>query len=127
MWWRHVDGGHHFRDGDEDSLEDGFTLFHFRQHRFVDVEERRKRCWSIILEEKILIPAEEVKVYDDDGNSTGNMDYSNGIVTFVPLQVGATSNVKSTSSPANCFSEEHTPHLTNFTPVDGSQLPESCC
>lgn len=40
---------------------------HFRQNSrsVVDVEERRKKCWSRILEERIAIPASEVKVYDN--------------------------------------------------------------
>lgn len=67
VWWTSVDGGFHFRDGDGESStqqEDGFTLLHFRQHSIMDVEERRKRCWKRIMEEKIVIPTTEVKVYD---------------------------------------------------------------
>lgn len=118
-------GGYHFWDGDEDSnthAEDGFTLFHFRQHSVTDVEERRKMCWSRILDEKIVIPAEEVKVYDKDGISTGKMQYSKGVATFVPFSV----TQEPTSPCADCCSEQHTTLPPNCTTlVDNGLEPTS--
>lgn len=51
----------------------------------MDIEERRKLCWSGILEEKIIIPAEEIKVYDKDGACTGRIHYCDGTSAFIPL------------------------------------------
>ena len=100
VWWAHVDGGYHFHDGDDDPhSENDFTLLHFRQHSLVDIQERRKRCWSRIVDERIAIPsrivderiaipAAEVKLYDQDGNCTGRLQYSSGIPTFIPHSAG---------------------------------------
>ena len=110
-WWTSVDGGFHFRDGDGDSntqSEDGFTLLHFRQHLVVDVEERRKRCWNRIIEDRIVIPASEVKVYDEDGTVTGRLRYCDGTATFVPFSVDTL-----TSAP-----EIPDPDSSVFEPVD---------
>lgn len=65
VWWTSTSGGFHFHDGDGNSAaRDGVTLLHFRQHSIGDVEERRKRCWNKIVQERIPIPTTEIKVYD---------------------------------------------------------------
>jgi hypothetical protein len=115
VWWTSVDGGYHFWDGDEDSnthVEDDCTLLHFRQHSITDVEVRRKRCWRRVLDEKIVVPAEEVKMYDEDGISTGKMHYSRGVATYVPF---AAATQELTNPHADCFSEQPTPLLSNCT------------
>lgn len=87
VWWTSTSGGFHFHDGDGDSTtqDDSFTLLHFRQNSIQDVENRWKRCWKKILADKIVIPAREIKVYDQYGMSTGRLQYSGETVTFIPL------------------------------------------
>lgn len=40
VWWRYVDGGFQFLDGDNDRSQNDFTLLHFRNNSVEDVEER---------------------------------------------------------------------------------------
>ena len=37
-------------------------------HFIEDVEHRRDACWKRIVDEKIVIPAHSIKLYDSDGN-----------------------------------------------------------
>ena len=55
----------------------------------MDVEERRQKCWNKILEEKIIIPANNIKVFDSDGNLAGKMVYTLGDVTYEPHSTSA--------------------------------------
>ena len=53
VWWKHVEGGFTFLDGDNSGLQnDGVDLLHFSVE---DVEKRRQRCWKRIIEEKMLL------------------------------------------------------------------------
>ena len=123
VWWNETEGGYEFFDGEDDSnthSNDGFTL-HFREHTVGDVEHRRDACWSKILREKILLPAEEIKVYDREGNSIGKMHYKNGTTTFSPLLSGGSE--EPTSPFLDWFSEQE-----QMTPGSGGQttVPSSC-
>lgn len=60
-------------------------MLHFRQHSVVDVEDRRMRSWKRIIEDRLIIPATEIKVYDEDGTTTGKIRYCDQTVTFMPL------------------------------------------
>ena len=90
VWWRYVSGGFQFLDGDADrETQDGndFTLLHFRKHSVEDVEERRWKCWKRIIDERLVIPATDVKVYDDGELYTGRIEYREGAAKFVPFAV----------------------------------------
>ena len=66
VWWVPAEGGFHFFDGNGDSdIRNGneYELLHFRKNVVRDVENRRKRYWKRIVEEKNVLPATEVKVY----------------------------------------------------------------
>ena len=75
-----------FYDGDTDcsTRSDEPSLLHFCHHCIMDVEERRQKCWNKILEEKIIIPANNIKVFHSDGNLAGKMVYTLGDVTYEP-------------------------------------------
>lgn len=116
VWWTNTSTGFHFYDGDGDSAtpsDDHFTLLHYRHHSIADVEERRQRCWYKIIQDRIMLPASEVKVYDVDGKNTGRLQYCNHTVTFVPLQQNSSSSTPGaevdtdTSEPFPPWSGEH--------------------
>lgn len=91
VWWRNVDGSFQFLDGDDDrdtNDRDDFTLMHFREHSVTNVEERSKQCWKRIISERLLIPATDVKVFDD-GTCIGRIDYANGNTRFTALGMSA--------------------------------------
>ena len=90
VWWRYVSGGFQFLDGDTDrETQDGndFTLLHFGKHSVEDVQERRGKCWKRIIDERLVIPATDVKVYDDGELCTGRIEYRDGTAKFVPFAV----------------------------------------
>ena len=90
VWWRYVSGGFQFLDGDADrETQDGndFTLLHFRKHSVVDVDERRGKCWKRIIDGRLVIPATDVKVFDDGELCTGRIEYRDGTAKFVPFAV----------------------------------------
>ena len=84
VWWSHTSNGFIFHDGDSDpdNSSDVLSLLHHRYHSVKDVEQRRDECWKKIIDEKIIIPAHSIKLYDSDGNKTGRMVYQNNTVTL---------------------------------------------
>lgn len=84
VWWTRTEDGFLFCDGDEDSCtrEDGFTLLHFHHHSIVNMEKWRKIYWKKIVEERIALPANRIKVYDQGEKRTGWLVYHSGSVTF---------------------------------------------
>lgn len=110
VWWSNTPTGLHFHDGDGDSAtqNDHFTLLHYRHHSIADVQERRKKFWNRIIQDRIIIPAREVKIYDIHGMNTGRKQYSNNTATFVPLQPRSTPGIEvDTSQPFPQWSPEH--------------------
>lgn len=82
VWWTRTTNGFHFHDGDTEQMH-SVTLFHYRHQSITDVEERRKACWKKILDERITIPANSIKVYDQKGSKTGQLVYNaDGTVAF---------------------------------------------
>ena len=66
VWWTATSEGFHFRDGDDDSNQQGtFILLHHRCHSLKDLEDRRAQCWKEIISKKIEVPAEQIKIYDE--------------------------------------------------------------
>ena len=89
-WWTHTPNGFHFKDGDNDQAERGtFTLLQHRHHTVKDVEERRTTCWDKIIQDRIYIPTNSIKIYNQQGESIGKLEYSSHTVTFQPLPAGA--------------------------------------
>ena len=74
VWLSYTGNGFLFHDGDTDranaSVGDTFSLLHHRYHSVMDVEHRRDACWKRIVDEKIVIPAHSIKLYDSDGKKT---------------------------------------------------------
>ena len=64
-----------FHDGDTDSADpsDDFSLMHHRYHSLMDVENRRDGRWKKIIDQKTVIPALSIKLYNADGNKTGRL------------------------------------------------------
>lgn len=116
LWWTQEDGGFCFYDGDCDSdtrSNDTFVLLHYRHHSIPDVEERRKQCWIKIIEERIIIPATQVKVYDEDGISIGRIHYCNQAATYVPNPITPniappTTSMSATSKPVRVLKNQRT-------------------
>ena len=83
-WWSQTSNGFKFHDGDTDpsNPNDAFSLFHHRYHSVNDVEERRDVCWKRIVDEKIVIPAHSITLYDAGGYKTGRLLYTDYTVTF---------------------------------------------
>ena len=76
VWWTHSPNGFHFHDGDEDcSQRSDFTILHYRHHSVRDVEERRQKCWMEITSQRIVLPANDIKIYNSAGNVTGRLLY----------------------------------------------------
>ena len=84
VWWSHTDDGFLFHDGDTDRANPGetFSMLHHRYHSIKDVELRRDACWKRIVDERIVIPAQSIKLYDSDGHKTGRLLYSGSTVTL---------------------------------------------
>ena len=45
------------------------------------MEERRKRCWKKIVDEQIVIPANRIKIYDQNEAHSGCLVYHPGSVS----------------------------------------------
>ena len=84
VWWSRTTDGFVFHDGDTDPAnpDDAFTLMHYRYHSLMDVEDRRDACWNRIVDEKIVIPAHSIKLYDENGEKTGRLLYNDHTVTL---------------------------------------------
>ena len=84
VWWSYTSNGFVFHDGDSDpdNHDDAFSLMHHRYHSVMDVEHRRDVCWKRIVDEKVVIPAHSIKLYDTDGNRTGRLVYNDHNVTL---------------------------------------------
>ena len=87
IWWERNQDGYHFLDGDTelDLRPEGPTLYHFNKNTIEDVEERRILCWKEATEERIPLPTDVVKLYDQDGNINGKLVYNDIAVLHVPL------------------------------------------
>ena len=90
VWWSQTPNGFVFHDGDTDPANpnDAFSLMHHRYHSVNDVEHRRDVCWKRIVDEKIVIPAHSIKLYDASGNKTGRLLYNDHTVTFECASTG---------------------------------------
>ena len=115
VWWSYTSNGFLFHDGDTDPANpgDAFSLMHHRYHSVVDVEHRRDTCWNRIVNEKTVIPAHSIKLYDPDGNKTGRLLYGDHTVT---LECTSTNPLDTSESEA--FHNPETPiTLTSEGPV----------
>ena len=65
----YTSNGFLFHDGDADPANpEGYLLtIASSLHSIEDVEHRRDACWKRIVDEKIVIPAHSIKLYDPDG------------------------------------------------------------
>ena len=95
VWWSYTENGFLFHDGDTDRANPGDTvsLLHHRYHSVKDVEHRRDACWKRIVDDKIVIPAHSIKLYDSDGKKTGRLLYRDHTVTLEcsdPLETSTT-------------------------------------
>ena len=84
VWWSYTSNGFVFHDGDTDpaNSSDAFLLMHHRYHTVEDVEHRRDGCWKRIVDEKTVIPALSIKLYNDAGERTGRLLYGDHTVTL---------------------------------------------
>ena len=100
VWWVLTDGNFHFLDGDEDvSHQVGPTLLHFRQHTLTDVHTRREECWEKIIEERIPIPANTIRIFNKEGNLEGKLIYGDSRPVYQPNNPIATPAEDSYSLP----------------------------
>ena len=81
-WWELKSNGFLFHDGDNDNnYRYQPKLLHFNVK---DIEERQKGSWRKIIEDKVLIPANSIKLFDLHGKLIGRMVYRDNEVTYVP-------------------------------------------
>ena len=53
-----------FLDGDDDpSTHDKSSLLHFRYHTILHGLKRRGECWNKIIEDRVPLPADTIKLY----------------------------------------------------------------
>ena len=72
-WWEKGDDKSvQFLDGEIHSshCQNGPSLLEFRNAQLSTVSARSKAAWKNILEQKVIIPAKEIKIYDEKGNLT---------------------------------------------------------
>ena len=70
-WWgKGDDKSVQFLDGEIHSshCQNGPSLLEFRNAQLSTVSARSKAAWKNILEQKVIIPAKEIKIYDEKGN-----------------------------------------------------------
>ena len=94
------------------------------------VEERRKTCWDKIIRDRIIIPANAIKIYDSQGNTTGRLVYSEESVMLEPLPVNQAVTHQFISSSAAVNHLDSTSELaTNEAPdthLAASLEPAAC-
>ncbi len=85
IWWKRVEGGYQFLDGDSDSNKHpaGPELQHFRHSLVRDIEDKRKACWNRIIAERIPIPTDSIKLFNSVGDTTGQLIYRTASVIYV--------------------------------------------
>ena len=73
----------HFLDGyDDPSTLEEPALLHFRHHSILDVHARREECWAKLIGDRVLLPADTIKLYDPDGKLTAILIYKDKAITF---------------------------------------------
>ena len=78
-WWELKSNGFLFYDGDNDNnYRYQPKLLHFREHNVKDIEERQ------LEKDKVLIPANSIKLFDSHGKLIGRMVYMDNEVSYVP-------------------------------------------
>ena len=129
VWWFYTSNGFVFHDGDTDPAnpDDAFSLMHHRYHSVMDVEHRRDVCWKRIVDEKIVIPAHSIKLYDIDGNKTGRLLYSNHTVTLESTSTSTCIEKEAvhTPEPSVTPSLENPVHATNTYSMDSEASTSS--
>ena len=82
LWWKITPDGFAFYDSDTDPdfRPEGPTLRHFQSCTFQDVEDKCKSNWQLILDSKVDLPTNILRIFDEDGNlvSLNNRD-DNGL------------------------------------------------
>ena len=74
-----------FSNGDDDpSTHDEYSLLHFRHHTILHVFKRRGECWNKIIEDRVPLPANTIKLYDPNGQLVGRLPYQGNGVVYQP-------------------------------------------
>ena len=118
VWWSYTSNGFVFHDGDTDpaNSSDAFSLMHHRYHSVKDVEHRRDACWKRIVDEKKVIPALSIKLYNDAGERTGRLLYDDHTVTL--------ESTSTNPSEPEAFHNPETPSTTTSeAPVSSADVP----
>ena len=94
VWWAQTEdvSGYSFFCHDE---EVGPSLLHFSRHTIPDVFKRHTESWKVILEDdRIMLPAPFIRIYDEDGNLTTTRNHLRKPVrlcsTESPFESGST-------------------------------------
>jgi hypothetical protein len=82
VWWKFVDNNFHFLDGDDPSIQREPKLLHFRHHSILDVQARREECWDKLIRDRVLLPADTIRLYDPDGKLMAKLLYQDNEVTY---------------------------------------------
>ena len=85
VWWKFSDNNFHFLDGDDDPSTQGEPgLLHFRHHSILDVQTRRDKCWDKLIRNRVLLPADTIRLYDPDGKLMARLLYQDNEVMYQP-------------------------------------------
>ena len=77
VWWHSDSDNYVFHDGtnDPEYHPEGPALMHYRNANIEGVCARSELCWGDIIKKEIKIPATVIKLYDQDGNPTGELHF----------------------------------------------------
>ena len=119
VWWESTEDGFHFFDGDQDAPSQSYQppLFHFRHHSIKDVERRQESSWKKVVQDRTIIPAYSIKIYNSDGIAIAKIMYKNTTAQYVPFEIPTT-----TSSMQAFFPEEQNVSLYNGDSSSDRQL-----
>ena len=73
IWWENETLHYRFFDSDTDpdSRPEGPTLMHFREANLTDVQAIAKTKWTTIVDNKTVLPAPSIRVFDHNGDYKG--------------------------------------------------------
>ena len=74
VWWKSERNGYRFFDSDSDAEHhpQGPNMLHFSQAQLTDVGKQQSHAWDTITTNNVKLPSPYIRLYDKDGNFTGN-------------------------------------------------------
>ena len=78
VWWESTPDGYQFFDGDSDPdiHPEGPFLEHFRHSSISKIQEKQKQQWSVVIDKRMELPADSIRVYNTSGILQGKLVYT---------------------------------------------------